>query len=53
MKGGDLVSKKTYLLKLSEVLHREIKMQAASEGITFNDLVLKAVEIYLKKKGDK
>ena len=51
MKGGDSVGNKNYLLKLPAGLHRETKMQAASEGVTFNELVIKAIELYLKKKG--
>jgi hypothetical protein len=47
------MSEKTYLLKLTEALHKQIKVQAAIEGETFNSLVIKAVEAYLKKKGGK
>ena len=34
-------------------LHREAKAKAALEGITLKDLIIKAVEAYLKKKGGK
>ena len=47
------MSEKKYLLKLTEALHKQIKVQAAIEGETFNNLVVKAVETYLKKKGGK
>ena len=36
-------------------LHREAKVRAAQEGITLKDLIIKAVEAYLKavRKGGK
>ncbi|MFH2074494.1 MAG: 3-hydroxyacyl-CoA dehydrogenase [Pseudomonadota bacterium] len=34
-------------------LHRETKAKAALEGITLRELIIKAVEAYLKKKGGK
>jgi len=38
-----------------EMLHREAKAKAALEGISLKDLIIKAVEAYLKakKKGGK
>jgi predicted HicB family RNase H-like nuclease len=38
-----------------EALHRELKAKAALEGITLKELIIKAVEAYLKagKKGGK
>ena len=32
-----------------DTLHREAKSKAALEGITLKDLIIKAVELYLKK----
>ena len=32
-------------------LHREIKIQAAIEGVSMKDLIIKALQEYLKKKG--
>lgn len=34
-----------------EELHREIKIKAAMEGISMKDLIIKALQEYLKKKG--
>lgn len=34
---------------VSEELHKRLKLQAVSEGVTMQDLILKAVEEYLKK----
>ena len=36
-----------------EALHREAKSKAALEGITLKDLIIKAVQEYVKKKGGK
>lgn len=47
------MSEKKYMLKMSEELHRQAKIQAVSEGISMNDLILKALEAYLKGKGVK
>ncbi|MFC1494754.1 3-hydroxyacyl-CoA dehydrogenase [Thermodesulfobacteriota bacterium] len=32
-------------------LHREIKIKSAVEGISMKDLIIKALQEYLKKKG--
>lgn len=34
-------------------LHREAKAKAALEGITLKELIIKAIEAYLKKEGGK
>ena len=47
------MEEKRYLLKLSDDLHRKAKLQAVTEGITLNDLILKALEKYLSRKGGK
>jgi predicted HicB family RNase H-like nuclease len=39
-----------YLRDFPEDLHRIIKSEAALEGLTLKDLVIKALEEYLKKK---
>ena len=36
---------------IPEALHKRIKLQAVSEGRTMQELILEAVEAYLKKKG--
>jgi hypothetical protein len=36
-----------------DTLHREAKSKAALEGITLKELIIKAVEEYLKKKARK
>ncbi len=36
-----------------EELHKEAKIRAIQEGITLKDLIIKAVEEYLKKKATK
>jgi predicted HicB family RNase H-like nuclease len=36
-----------------EDLHRQAKAQAALQGITMQELVIRAVREYLKKKGKK
>lgn len=40
-----------YLKNFPEDLRREAKAKAALEGITLKNLIIKAVEAYLKKKG--
>lgn len=47
------MEEKRYLLKMTDELHRKAKMQAVNERITLNDLILKALEKYLSKKGGK
>lgn len=47
------MEEKRYLLKISGELHRKAKLQAVTEGVTLNDLILKALEKYLSKKGGK
>jgi len=39
-----------YLIEFPELTHREAKIRAAQEGITLKELILKAVEEYLRKK---
>jgi predicted HicB family RNase H-like nuclease len=34
-------------------LHKKAKIRAAEEEITLQELIIKAVELYLKKKGGK
>lgn len=34
-------------------LHRQIKIQAATEGASMKDLIIKAMQEYLKRKGGK
>ena len=38
------------LRNIPDELHRKAKSEAALEGITLRELVLKAIEEYLKKK---
>ena len=43
-----------YLLRDIPVdLHKELKIQAVREGITLKELMLRALEEYLKKRGVK
>jgi predicted HicB family RNase H-like nuclease len=42
-----------YLIDFPELTHREAKIRAAQEGITLKELILKAVEEYLRKKETK
>ena len=46
---------KQYMMDLPDELHRDAKVRAAQEGITLKDLIIKAVEAYLKavRKGGK
>lgn len=44
---------KKYMLKLTEETHKRAKAQAAMEGISLNDFIVKAIEAYLEKKGGK
>jgi predicted HicB family RNase H-like nuclease len=39
---------KQYMIDFPDELHREAKVRAAQEGITLKDLIIKAVEAYLK-----
>ncbi len=41
------------LRNVAEELHRQVKMQAAAEGISLQALVVKAIREYLKKAGKK
>ena len=34
-------------------LHRQMKIQAAIDGVSLKDLIIKALEKYLEKKGGK
>ena len=52
IKGGEAMTEKAINLRgVSEALHKRIKLQAVSEGRTMQELILEAVEAYLKKKG--
>ena len=46
---------KQYMMDFPDELHREAKIRAAQEGITLKELIIRAVEAYLKagKKGGK
>ena len=39
------------LTNVPEDLHRRLKMQAAAEGTTLRELILRVLSEYLKKKG--
>ena len=39
-----------YIRDFSDDLHREMKIKAAIEGISFKELVIRAVKDYLKKR---
>jgi plasmid stability protein len=42
-----------FVREFPDDLHRDAKVRAAKEGITLKDLIIKAVEEYLRKKGAK
>ena len=45
-----------YILRYDDELHKRAKIRAVEEGITLKDLIIKALEVYLKtskKKGGK
>jgi predicted HicB family RNase H-like nuclease len=45
-----------YILRYDDELHKRAKIRAVEEGITLKDLIIKALEEYLKaskKKGGK
>ena len=43
-----------YLLRdFPDELHKEAKIRAIQEGITLKDLIIRAIEEYLKEKGGK
>ena len=42
-----------YIREFPEELHRKAKAQAALEGTTLKDLVIRLLTEYLKKKGGK
>ena len=46
---------KQYMMDFPDELHRDAKIRAAQEGITLKELIIRAVEAYLKagKKGGK
>ena len=44
--------KKKFTLFLDTELHKQIKLKAVEKGISMNDLIIKAVKIYLEKGGD-
>ena len=42
-----------YVREFPEDLRKKAKMQALEEDMTLRELIIKAVELYLKKKGGK
>ena len=42
-----------YVRDFPEELHKKAKIKALEEDMTLRELVIKAVELYLKKKGVK
>jgi predicted HicB family RNase H-like nuclease len=43
-----------YILRYDDELHKKAKLRAVEEGITLKELIIRAVEAYLKtKKGGK
>ena len=45
---------KQYMMDFPDALHRDAKIRAAQEGITLKEIIIRAVEAYLKtKKGGK
>jgi predicted HicB family RNase H-like nuclease len=45
-----------YILRYDDALHKRVKIRAAEEGITVKEVIIKAIEQYLKtaeKKGGK
>ena len=45
-----------YILRYEDELHKQAKIRAVEEGITLKDLIIRAIEEYLrpgKKKGAK
>lgn len=47
------MAKVVMLRKMEDGLHRRAKIQAATEGITLQALITKAIEEYLKRAGKK
>jgi plasmid stability protein len=45
--------KTVYIRDFPEDLHRKVKAQAALEGTTMKDLIIRLLTEYLKKKGGK
>ena len=43
---------KKFMVFFDADLHKQIKLKAVEKGISMNDLIIKAVEIYLEKGGD-
>ena len=41
-----------YLREFPEDLHRKVKAEAAMKGITMKELVVRALEAYLKEGGE-
>ena len=42
-----------YVREFPEDLHKKAKLQAVMEEVSLRELIIKAVEFYLKKKGVK
>lgn len=42
-----------YILRYDDELHKKAKLRAVEEGITLKELMIKAIQDYLKKKGGK
>jgi len=51
MKGGDNVVKAIIIRNFPEDLHMRAKLQAVKERTTLKEIVIKALEQYLKKVG--
>ena len=43
---------KKFMVFLDTKLHKEIKLKAVEKGVSMNDLIIKAVKVYLEKGGD-
>ena len=43
---------KKFMVFLDTELHKQIKLKAVEKGISMNDLIIKAVKLYLEKGGD-
>ena len=43
---------KKFMVFLDTELHKQIKLKAVEKSISMNDLIIKAVKIYLEKGGD-
>ena len=43
---------KKFMVFLDTELHKEIKLKAVEKDVSMNDLIIKAVKVYLEKGGD-